>query len=164
VEFRFQFLLLVLKDSQGKHKMCQNYSNKHFKWWLREQYGLKPQCDFFLGAVSGRVDDLGDLSVSPRALAQAHIWNQACLTFMPHSPVHSNMEIKLCSRALLFVCMGICSRADSSGWQALAQIGENPTADQSSADNSLLIIFKPIRKSSFSTRDELRFSCTALAK
>lgn len=43
------------------------------------------------------------------------------------------------SRAVLFVS----SRAGSSGWAALPQSGENPTADKTSADNTLLIIFRP---------------------
>lgn len=52
-----------------------------------------------------------------------------------------DMEIKPQprSRAVLFVG----SRAGSSGWAALPQSGENPTADKTSADNTLLITFRP---------------------
>lgn len=64
VEFVFQFLLLVLKDSQSKHKRCQNYTKKYSKGWIRERYGWKPQYNFFFEAVSARVDDVDDLSIA----------------------------------------------------------------------------------------------------
>lgn len=56
------------------------------------------------------------------------------------------------------------SAAEQIGLPALAQIRENPTIDKSSTDNSLLIIFKPIQKGSFSARDDLLLYSTALAK